>query len=106
MNLSQLNGDVVLVKLNGKDVYCDPATAFAPLGLLSWPETGVKGLRLDKDGGSWVVTTLPAGSDSRILRKADLKLADTGSLEGKLTVTYSGLEALWRRIEERNEDAT
>jgi hypothetical protein len=104
MNANELNGDVVLVKVNGKDVYCDPATAFAPFGLLSWPETGVKGLRLDKDGGSWVTTTLPMSSDSRIERKADMKLTDTGSLEGKLTVTFSGLEALWRRIEERNED--
>jgi hypothetical protein len=106
MNAFQLNGDVVLVKLNGKDVYCDPATAFAPFGLLSWPETGVIGLRLDKEGGSWVTTTLPPSSDSKIERKADFKLTDTGSLEGKLTVTFSGLEALWRRIEERNEDAT
>ncbi len=106
MNTNQLNGDVVLVKLNGKEVYCDPATAFAPFGLLSWPETAVKGLRLDKEGGSWVTTTLPPSSDSRIERKAELKLTETGSLEGKLTVTFSGLEALWRRIEERNEDAT
>ena len=106
MNPFQLNDDVVLVKLNGKEVYCNPATAFAPFGLLSWPETGVKGLRLDKEGGSWVATTLPPSSESRIERKADLKLTETGSLEGKLTVTFSGLEALWRRIEERNEDAT
>jgi len=106
MNPSQLNGDVVLVKLNGKDVYCDPATRFAPFGLLSWPETGVQGLKLDKDGGSWVSTTLPASSVSQVERKADLKLTDTGSLEGKLTFTFSGLEALWRRIEERNEDET
>jgi hypothetical protein len=105
MNPNELNGDVVLVKLNGKEMYCDPATAFAPFGLLSWPETAVKGLRLDKEGGSWVTTTLPPSSDSRIERKADLKLTETGSLEGKLTVTFSGLEALWRRIEERNEDA-
>src|SRR6267378_3325056 len=104
MNTSQLNGDVVLVKLNGKDVYCDPATRFAPFGMLSWPETGVQGLKLDKDGGSWVTTTLPASSASQVARKADLKLTDTGSLEGKLTFTFSGLEALWRRIEERNED--
>jgi hypothetical protein len=53
-----------------------------------------------------VITTLPPSSDSRIERKADLKLTETGSLEGKLTVTFSGLEALWRRIEERNEDLT
>jgi len=106
MNPNELNGDVVLVKLNGKELFCDPATVFAPFGLLSWPETAVKGLRLDREGGSWVTTTLPPSADSRIERKADLKLTETGSLEGKLTVTFSGLEALWRRIEERNEDAT
>src|SRR5260370_5809285 len=105
MKPNELNGDVVLVKLNGKELYCDPATRFAPFGLLSWPETAVKGLRLDKEGGSWVTTSLPLSSESRIERKADLKLTETGSLEGKLTVTFSGLEALWRRIEERNEDA-
>ncbi len=103
-NASQLDTNLVLVKLNGKDVYCDPGTAFAPFGLLPWTETAVKGLKLDKDGGSWVITELPQSSESRIERKADLKLDDTGSLEGKLTITFTGLEALWRRQEERNVD--
>jgi len=106
MNPSQLNDNVVLIKSNGKDVYCDPGTIFTPYGLLPWAETAVTGLRLDKEGGSWVTTSLPPGSASLIERKANLKLTETGSLEGKLTVTFSGLEALWRRIEERNEDAT
>jgi hypothetical protein len=104
MSPSQLNGDVVLVKLNGKDMYCDPAVKFAPFGLLPWPETAVQGLKLDKDGGSWVTTTLPVSSVSQIHRKADMKLTQVGSLEGKVSVTFSGLEALQRRIEERNED--
>ena len=104
MDSSKLDANVVLIKLNGKDIYCDPGAAFTPLGLLPWPETGVKGLRLDKDGGGWVTTTLPASSESRIERKAALKLTDTGDLEGKLTITFVGLEALRRRVEERNED--
>jgi uncharacterized protein DUF3857/transglutaminase superfamily protein len=104
MNASQLNTNVVLLKLNGKDIYCDPGTAFVPFGLLPWSETAVPGLKLDKDGGSWVQTALPESSVSRIERKADLKLTDDGSLAGKLTVTFSGLEALSRRIEQRNED--
>src|SRR5262249_21322291 len=36
----------------------------------------------------------------------DLKLADDGTLSGKVTVIYSGLEALTRRIEMRNQDET
>ena len=107
MNPTQLNGDVTVVKLDGKDVYCDPGSKYAPFGLLSWEETSVKGLRLDKDGGTWVTTELPLSSVSKIERKADLKLnEEDGSLSGKLTVTFSGLEALWRRNDYRNEDET
>lgn len=104
MDSSKLDAPVVLVKVNGKDVYCDPGAQFTPYGLLPWPETGVTGLKLDKDGGSWVTTTLPESAESRVERKADLKLTDTGDLEGKLTLTYTGLEALEWRVEERNED--
>ncbi len=101
---SQLDTYVVLLRLNGKDLDCAPGTEFAPFGLLPWEETGVQGLKLDKDGGNWVRTTLPGSSESRIERKADLKLDDTGTLQGKLTVTFTGLEALSRRQEERNVD--
>jgi transglutaminase-like putative cysteine protease len=104
LNASQLDTNMVLVKLNGKDVYCDPGTLFVPFGLLPWAETAVQGLRLDKDGGTWVRTELPDSSVSRIERKANLKLDDTGSLDGKLTITFTGLEALGRRQEERNVD--
>ena len=105
MQSSKLDANVVLVKLNGKDVYFDPGAAFTPFGLLEWTETGVQGLRLDKDGGTWIRTELPQPSQSRIERVGRLKLSDTGDLEGKLTVTYTGLEAMYQRLEERNADA-
>lgn len=104
MNANELNSNMVLVKLNGKNVYCDPGTAFVPFGFLPWGETAVMGLKLDKDGGSFVTTELPASSDSVIERKAELKMSDDGTLSGKVTMTFSGLEALSRRMEERNED--
>jgi hypothetical protein len=104
MDSSKLNSHLVLAKVNGKDLYLDPGTAFTPFGLLPWPETGVPGLRLDKNGPSWVETTLPQSSASRIERKANLKLTDTGDLEGRLAVTFTGLLALQRRLEEINED--
>lgn len=104
MQSSKLDANVVLVKLNGKDLYFDPGAEFAPFGLLTWFETGVQGLRLDKDGGTWIRTTLPASSESRIERKAKLKLSDTGDLEGKLTVTYTGLEAMYHRLDVRHAD--
>jgi hypothetical protein len=107
LDSEKLDANVVLVKLNGNDLYFDPGSAFTPYGLLPWSETGVNGLKLDKDGGTWVTTLMPASSMSKINRTANLKLmADSGGLEGKLTVSYTGLEASRRRREERHEDET
>jgi hypothetical protein len=104
MQTGKLDANVVLVKLDGRDVYLDPGAEFTPFGLLTWSETGVTGLKLDKDGGMWIKTTLPASSESRMERKANLKLSDTGDLEGKLTVTCTGLEAMYYRLDVRHED--
>ena len=104
MQGSKLNANVVLVKLNGKDLYFDPGGAFTPYGLLEWSETSVQGLKLDKEGGSWIQTTLPQPEESRIERAGKLKLSETGDLEGKLTITYTGLESMYHRLEERHAD--
>ncbi len=106
MDGRRLDANVVVVKLNGKDLFFDPGAAFIPFGMLPWVETGVQGLKLDKDGGTWLQTTLPASTKSVIRRKAELKLSETGELEGKLTVTYTGLEASQRRVDERLADET
>jgi hypothetical protein len=106
MNGMELNANVVLVKVNGKDQYFDPGAAFTPYGLLPWMETGVPGMRFDKNGGTWIQTDLPASGDTKVTRTAQLKLTAEGDLEGKLTVNFTGLEALDRRARQRNEDET
>jgi Domain of Unknown Function with PDB structure (DUF3857) len=104
MNSGELTANLVVVKLNGKDIFCDPGAAFTPYGLLPWVETGASGRLLDKDGGTWVETPLPPSAVTRIERVANLQLDEDGSLEGKVTVTYTGLEAQAWRVDERNED--
>jgi hypothetical protein len=105
LNSYQLNADVVLAKLPGNDLYLDPGAKFAPFGLLPWHETQVKGMLLDKDGGQWVTTSLPSSASAKIERQANLTLSDDGTLEGKLIVTFGGLEALELRTEQRDEDS-
>lgn len=48
MENRKLNANVVLVRLDGKDLYFDPGAAFTPFGMLTWYETGTPGLCLDK----------------------------------------------------------
>lgn len=105
MDGSRLDGNIVVVKVNGKDMFFDPGAVYVPFGMLPWSETGVKGLKLDKDGGTWIDAPMPFPAESAIERKGELKLTDTGDLEGKLTVTYTGLEAWQRRFEENLADA-
>lgn len=104
MQSSRLDSNLVLVKLNGKDLYLDPGAPFTPFGMERWDESGVPGLRLDKDGGSWVQTSLPDSSASQIQRKGMFRLSANGDLEGTLVVTFTGLESLSRRLDQRNED--
>jgi len=102
----ELDSNVVLVKLNGKDLYLDPGSKFAPFGILPWAETGVPGLQLTKDGGKWIQTTLPNSNESQVYRDAKFKLSDSGDLEGQVTVTYTGIAGMNQRQRERHEDDT
>jgi len=105
MNARQLNSNVVFVKLPDRELFVDPGIPFTPFGLLPWEETGVNSMSLDKDGGKWTKIPLSKPEDARVARKLTAKLTTGGTVEGKLTVTYTGLEAAWRRKRLRNEDA-
>ncbi len=104
VNGRELNANVVLVRVNGTDQYFDPGAAFTPYGLLPWSETGVEGLRLDKNGGTWIQTTLPTSEQTQVQRNARLKISTEGDVSGNLTMTYTGLDAAALRVEERNQD--
>lgn len=104
MNSQELDANAVLVKVNGKDVYFDPGSLFLPYGLLPWQETATKGMKLDKEGGTWIETPAPESAASQIQRSANLKLTEEGTLEGTVKLTFTGLEAWSRRLGERNED--
>jgi len=101
---TRLDSNLVVIKLNGKNIFCDPGAAFVPFGFLPWQETGVMGLQLDKQGVSWVQTLVPTAAQTRSERRAILTLTDTGDLEGKLTVTYMDMEAAAFRRNARNAD--
>ena len=60
----------MLVKVNGQEEYFDPGAAFTPFGMLPWMETAVAGLKLDRDGGSWIQTDMPTSAEARLERVA------------------------------------
>jgi len=104
MEAAHLNEPAVLVKLNGRDLFFNPGSPFAPYGMLNWSETSSAAWQLEKNGGRWVNTPLPKSSDSRLEHVAKLRLTEEGNLEGTVKVTYTGLEAVHDRQQVRNED--
>ncbi len=95
----QLDSEIALVKLNGSDLLLDPGTRFCPFGLLRWVRTSTKALKLDKKGGTFVDVPMATYRMAVVSRSAHVSVDAAGNLTGDLTVTFSGSQALERRLE-------
>jgi hypothetical protein len=100
----QLELEIVSVKLNDKDVYLDPGTKFCPFGLVAWMYTSVPALKLNKDGGHFVVVPTPTADQTFTRRIANVSLAAEGSLKGEVIVEFKGNEALEHRLDALETD--
>jgi hypothetical protein len=98
----QMSAEVSLVIAEGKPIFLDPGTPGAPFGTISWEKSGVTAIHLTK-GGAPEFTKTPDDEPATAVtqRKADLHL-EGDVLKGVVTVTFSGQEALVRRL--RGED--
>lgn len=100
----QLDSIMAVVKVNGQDVYLDPGTKFCPYGLVRWIRTSTAALKLDKDGGTFVIIPVASYDKATLNRNAMLTLAENGTLSGDLTVQFLGGEALEHRLEALDTD--
>jgi len=105
---SQLNSEVALVKLDGKDLYLDPGTRFCPYGLLEWKRTAVTGM-LDNGGAQakFVTTAYPELKNAVTQRVAVFSMNGSGDLKGQVRLVFTGQEALDHRLQDiENDDTT
>jgi uncharacterized protein DUF3857/transglutaminase superfamily protein len=100
----QLDAEVALVHVGSEDRYFDPGMPNCPFGLLAWQKTDVAGLKLDKDGGTWINTPKPLSKDGLTQHKAALRLTEDGTLQGKVEFIFHGLEAVRLRNDAMDED--
>lgn len=100
----QMNAEAVMVTLDGKTIYLDPGTPRAPFGVLSWEKTNVPMIRITKDAKPvWGQIPAVEAEAAVIRRRADLKV-NGDLLEGTVNVTFTGQEALVRRLATFTED--
>ena len=104
LDSSQLDGQVAMVLVNGKEVYLDPGTPFCPFGSLRWIRTSSEGLKLDRSSSSFVKVPSFPPDQASIEKTADLALDTEGTLKGEIMVVYGGTQALERRLDALDTD--
>ncbi len=104
LDTSQLDAMVVMVTVDGKPRFFDPATSFCPFGVLPWYKTDTNGVSWDKVQGQIVSIPSQPSEVAVIERIANLTLKSDGGLDGSVEVVFSGEEALERRLDALNED--
>jgi hypothetical protein len=100
----QMSAEVALVTLDGKPLYLDPGTPRAPFGVISWEKTNVASIQATKDSKPvWGMVPAAEAAESVVRRRADLRVNDD-LLEGTIEVTFTGQEALVRRLAGYTDD--
>jgi transglutaminase-like putative cysteine protease len=103
-SFDQFDHMLVLVSLDGHDVYLDPGTRDCPYGELGWEYTVAQGIRQSEGGTAFTTTPAAYEAQNSTQRVGDLHLALDGTVQGKLTLTFTGARALaWREIELKND---
>jgi Transglutaminase-like superfamily/Domain of Unknown Function with PDB structure (DUF3857) len=96
--LSQLNDDIAIVNLDGKEQFFDPGSRFCPYQHLEWKHTMTGGIRQFDAGGEIFQTSAESYNFSRTSRVADLAMDQEGAVTGTIKMTYSGAPGLhWRQ---------
>ena len=103
-SIDQLNSQIALVKLNGKDLYLDPGTKYCPFGLLRWWRTSTAALHPDKKVVNFTVVPAFNYDKAQTQRTANVTLDENGDLKGDVEVQFRDMEGLEHRLEAYERD--
>lgn len=106
LSLGQLDDDLAIVNVDGKEQYFDPGSRFCPYGQLAWKHSFAEGLRQTDDGTAVAKAPGQPYTDSRIQRVGDLNMDEHGVASGQVSMTYIGAYALYWRQRSLKGDAT
>jgi hypothetical protein len=105
LDWDQLEDQIAIVNVGGKDVFFDPGQRYCEYGQLHWMHTGLVGMRQTDHGPEMAQTPNPGYKDNAVSRIADLTLEPDGTVKGIIRITMSGEEALrWRQAVLRTDE--
>lgn len=106
LSTMQFDAEIAIVTLDGKDVFLDPGSKYAPYGLLNWRYSSSGGIRQTAKGTDFAESPVPSYTHAITKRVVRVVLKEDGSAEGTMAVMWAGQEALLRREDaSRTDDA-
>jgi hypothetical protein len=106
MSMGQLDDDIAIVNLNGKEQFFDPGERYCAYGQLHWKHTIASGIRQIDNGTDFATAPQEPYSDSKTIRIANLTMSEDGRVSGTVKVGYTGVPALsWRQRALRSDEA-
>ena len=100
LSLDQLTSTLVVLHINGTNVFLDPGERFLPYGQLHWSHSLCGGLLETGENASIAAVTPPSLSkDAITAHTGDLTVDAQGGVAGTVKILMSGPEALhWRQL--------
>ena len=104
LNFNQLEDDVVIAMIGGKEVVLDPGEKMAPFATVSWRHSGSGGVRESADGRAAAVTPEQAYTANVLTRTGEASVDEHGSITADMRYVMTGQEALrWRQTALEND---
>jgi hypothetical protein len=91
-----LSSSTIAVRLDGNWKFFNPGVRYVNPGMLRWQVEGVDALIVDKSP-TWAMTPISPPEKSKETRTATLSLDENGTLEGDVTIEYTGHLATQRK---------
>jgi hypothetical protein len=105
-SLRQLDDDLAIVNVDGKEQFFDAGSRFCQYGHLAWKHSSASGIRETDDGPAMAQAPSEPYTASRVQRVANLKMDEHGVASGTLSMVYIGSPALYWRQHSLRGDAT
>ena len=105
LNWGQLEDEIAIVTVGGKEMFFDPGQRYCEYGNLNWVHTQVAGVRQSDAGPALALTPGQTYKENQVVRVANLQLGPDGTLTGTVQIGMKGAEALrWRQDALRNDE--
>jgi hypothetical protein len=99
LDMSQLDDEIAIVEMEGKERFFDPGERYAAYGELHWKHAAAEGIRQSSKGAIVFFTPGPAYQSSTESRSAYLDVQPDGKVTGSIRIVLTGTPALrWREF--------